>query len=264
MGKQNVKAGGFQLAQQVAQQQAAEQAKQDAASQESTTPAVTQEGVNDQSNEGSQEQSKDVAQDSAQESSESKEQASDDIVIQPTVVTPAPAAAPVVAKAIVVEKSQPAPANATLTEKLGEILKDVPPAHQTDINRVVLYLERMTPKRPIDAKTGIAEQVALYRSIQNIINRQEDYFTQLFSALLFIFKSEAKGALSDRYRLRFMDNVTLATGDRKAFANITHALALLADAQSRPLAMRQLNLGKALENGLTAAGQQRVLHYFDA
>lgn len=268
MAKQNVKAGAFQLAQQVAQQGAADKAKE-----EQTPPSQTQPGVNDESNTGGTEdvsaQGEGSVNDKTDGSSEDNSQGAQDDVVEEAIITipitpVAPVAAPVAAKAIVVEKTQPVAANATLTEKLATILKDVPGAHQTDISRVLTYLERMAPNRPIDTKQGCAEQIALYRAIQNIINRQETYFTQLFSALLFIFKSEAKGALGDRYRMRFMDNIQLAAGDRKAFAHLTQAFSILADPQSRDLAIRQVNMEMMLANGLTAAGQQRVLHYFGA
>lgn len=186
-----------------------------------------------------------------------------DLIVTPIAVVPeAPVA--VVQKTVVVEAAIPVAANAPVTEQLAVILKEVPAAYQLDIGRIQVYLERMTPKRPIDAKVGVAEQVALYRSIQNIINRQEEYFTQLFSALLFLFKAEGKaGALSDRYRMRFMDNITLHAGDRKAFANITQMLHILADPKSRELAMGQINAERALENGLTAEGRKRVLDFFN-
>ena len=180
-------------------------------------------------------------------------------------VAPVAPAAPVVEKAVVVEAAVPVSANASTNEQLASILKDVPVAHQIDISRIQAYLERMAPKRPVDAKTVVNEQVALYRSIQNIVNRQEQYFTQLFTALLFIFKVEGKtGALSDRYRARGMENITLHAGDRKAFLNITQVLHMLADPKSREVAMGQVNFERALENGLTAEGRKRVLDYFSA
>lgn len=185
-----------------------------------------------------------------------------DLVPTPTAtVYKAAAAAP---KAVVVEATQPVVENAPMVDQLAVILKDVPPAHQIDINRIMIYIDRMAPKRAVDQKVGCAEQVALYKSIQTIINRQEEYFTPLFSALLFLFKSEMNGSLGDRHRMRFMDNVTLHAGDRKAFAKLTQMLALLADPKSRTLAMKQINMERALEDGLTPEGRNRVLHYFSA
>lgn len=263
MAKQNTKAGATQLSQDMATAEAAEATKQQAVQEQSapqSQTAVSQESTSAPS----QEQTGTADQSSEQSGGENgQEGSSPDLVVTPVAVTPA---APVVVeppKAVVVEAAQPVASNASTVGHLNVILKDVPGAYQIDINRILTYLERMSPKRPIDTKAGVAEQIALYRSIQNIINRQEAYFTQLFTALLFLFKAEANGALNDRYRMRFMENITLPVGDRKAFANITQMLAILADPKSRPTAMKQVNMVRALENGLTADGRKRVLAYFD-
>lgn len=251
MGKHNTKASATQIQQDIEAAAAAEaQTQEQQAAPQQSSEGISDSAVEKQAPEG------DAA---PQEQATAEEK---DIVIEPVAPTPP---APVMEKAVVVEAAKPVVANASTNEQLAHILKDVPAANQIDINRIQAYLVAMAPKRPVDAKVGVAEQVALYRAIQNIINRQEEYFTQLFTALLFIFKAEGKtGAMSDRYRMRFMDNITLHQGDRKAFANLTQMLHILADAKSRDLAMGQVNLEKALENGLTAEGRKRVLDYFGA
>lgn len=262
MGKNNPKAGATQLSQDIAAQQAAEEQQKQAAA-ETTSSASSQEnaGAQDAPAQPAATQEQPPQEPQQQEAAPAPAPAEQDLIIQPVAPTPpAPAEQP---KVVVAEASKPVAANASLTEQLAAILKDVPAAYQTDISRILAYLERMAPNRPVDVKVGVTEQVALYKSIQNIINRQDEYFTQLFSAVLFIFKNEAKGAMSDRYRMRFMDNITLGAGDRKAFANITQMLAILADPKSRDLAMKQINMERALENGLTAEGRTRVLNYFN-
>lgn len=188
-----------------------------------------------------------------------------DIVIQPKAVeAPVSVSKSVEHKAVVVEEARAVVAeNAATTDQLEKILKNVPAAHQIEINRILMYIGRMGPDRLIDLKAALIEQVALYRAIQNIINRQDAYFTQLFTAVLFLFKEEYKGALGDRYRMRYMDNVALSEGDRKAFANITQMLLILADPKSREIALKQVNMERALENGLTEEGRMRVLNYFN-
>lgn len=259
MGKQNTKASATQIQQDMAAATAAEtQLQQQEEQQANSAPLQDATGVSD----GAADTGAEAPQPS-EDTSASQEQADKDIVIEPIVA--APPTAPVVEKTVVVEAAVPVAANASTNEQLASILKEVPTAHQIDINRIQAYLERMAPKRPVDGKTVVNEQVALYRSIQNIVNRQEQYFTQLFTALLFIFKAEGKtGALSDRYRARGMENITLHAGDRKAFLNITQLLHMLADVKSREVAMGQVNFERALENGLTAEGRKRVLDYFGA
>lgn len=165
--------------------------------------------------------------------------------------------------AVVVESTTPAAVN-TLKDQLQGILKNVPPAYQVDLGRVFTYLERMAPNRPITNADGAKEQVALYKVIQNIINRQEEHFTPLFSALLAIFKAESNGVLSDYNRLRFRESMVLGEGDRKAFVNLTHLLFVTADPKSRGNIVKMVNLDRTLENGLTAAGRDRVLNFYNA
>lgn len=152
-----------------------------------------------------------------------------------------------------------------LAEKLASILTGVPAASQNDITRIRMYCQTMAPKKPVTLRVGATEQSTLYRSIQNIINRQENYFKELFTALLAIFAAEGvDGALSDRYRNRFMEHVNLSKADRKAFEQLTHMLSMLANTSTRAVAMKQINLERALDSGLTAEGQRRVLQYFGA
>lgn len=176
----------------------------------------------------------------------------------PVVVEAKVEVAPVVVNAVV-----PTDPKQSLKDQIAYILRDVPSAYHTDISRVFTYLERMAPTRPISNTDGAKEQVALYKAIQNIVNRQEVYFTQLFTALLAIFKAELKGALGDRYRLRFMESVVMGEGDRKGFNYLTHLLCVGADPVSRSLALKSINYDRALSNGVTPAGRDRVLAYFD-
>lgn len=184
------------------------------------------------------------------------------VTIAPTVVVEQPAK--VEDKPVVVNATAVVDPKQELKTQIAHILRDVPGAYQTDINRVYTYLDRMAPGRPVSTDAGAKEQVALYKSIQNIVNRQEIHFTALFTSLLAIFKAEFKGALGDRYRLRFMESVVLGEGDRKAFNYLTHLLCVAADPVSRKQALKSINFDRALSNGVTPAGRDRILGYFDA
>jgi hypothetical protein len=163
----------------------------------------------------------------------------------------------------VVEQAAPVSTD-ELQAKLDKILAKVPAAFSADITRVRLYCQAMAPGLMINDRAGAVEQAALYRSIQNIINRQAEHFQPLFTALLAIFNAERKGALGDRYRNRFMDSVALNKADREAFQNLTHLLSVTYDPASREITLKQVRLEKALASGLTAEGQRRVLAYFGA
>lgn len=184
------------------------------------------------------------------------------VSIAPTVVSaPEPKVEPA---PVVVNTVTPVDSKQSLKDQIAYILREVPAAYHTDISRIFIYLDRMAPNRPISTEAGAKEQVALYRAIQNIVNRHEVYFTPLFAALLAIFKAEFKGALGDRYRLRFMESVVLGEGDRKGFNYLTHLLCVGADPVSRSQALKSINFDRALSNGVTAVGRDRILGYFDA
>lgn len=169
--------------------------------------------------------------------------------------------APVVPKAVVVET--PVVVESDMESDLGRILKDVPAAYQVDIQRMKTYVVDMDPKKPIDPKKGAANQAALYRSIQGVINRQEQYFTPLFTAMLRLIKGNLKSVFHELNRHRFMEEVALSASDRQAMLNLVTLLCLIADPKGRALAVKTIDINKALESGLTAQGVQRVMDYLN-
>ena len=181
------------------------------------------------------------------------------------VKTAAPAVKTVsaVAAAPVVQNTVIESTDSDLEVELARVLKDVPAAYQIEINRIKQYVLDMEPKRPLSGQKGAASQLAFYRSIQGIINRQEKYFTPLFTALLKIVKANAKGVFHEHNRHRFMEEVELSSQDRQALLNLTTLLCLVADPKGRKAALNMIDLTKSLQNGLTAQGQQRVMDYLN-
>lgn len=181
------------------------------------------------------------------------------------VVKPAPVVKTVAAptSGAVVQNTVIESGDTDLESELARTLKDVPAAHQIEINRIKQYVLEMDPLRPIDGVKGAAAQAAFYRMVQGIINRQEKYFTQLFTALLKIIKANAKGVFHEYNRHRFMEEVALSASDRQALLNLTTLLCLVADPKGRAVAIRTIDVTKSLENGLTAQGVQRVMDYLN-
>lgn len=181
------------------------------------------------------------------------------------VVKPAPVVKTVnVAPAGAVVQNTVIESNDTdLESELARVLKEVPAAHQIEINRIKQYVLEMEPKRPIDGVKGAANQAAFYRMVQGIINRQEQHFTPLFTALLKIIKAHAKDVFHEYNRHRFMEEVALSASDRQALLNLTSLLCLIADPKGRAVALRSIDVTKALQNGLTAQGVQRVMNYLN-
>lgn len=143
------------------------------------------------------------------------------------------------------------------------VLKNVPAAHQTGIQRLLEYCVKMNPSKPIETQEGVKTQVALFRIIQNTINREDTYFRQLFAAILALFAYEKTGVFKEENVFRFMDSITLNDIERKAFTRLINLVKLLGPKESRVVALKQVNFTSSLQYGLTDEGRQRVLGFFN-
>lgn len=184
-----------------------------------------------------------------------------------------PPAAPAVKPAPVVTTKSTAAAPAPVAEKkdyadvtgIPEVdrpLKNVPPAHQVGIQRLKEYAEKMHPRRPMEAAEGARLQVALFKVLQNTINKEEQYFRQLWIAILAYFTHEPTGVFKEQNVFRFMDNVALSEPERKAFVRILNLIKVAGPKEGRAVAMKQVDLVQSLRYGLTDEGRQRVTDFF--
>ena len=185
--------------------------------------------------------------------------------IAPKVVAPAPVKKPV---AVV----QPKPAAAAPVEdfpkvtgfpEVDRLLKNVPATNQTGILRIMDYIAAMHPKRPMDEKSGARAQAMLYKVLQNTINREDEHFRAIFSAILMLFEVEPTGVFKEVNLFRFMDQVELTQSDRKAFERILNLIKVMGPKEGRAQAVKQVSFDNSLRFGLTEQGRQRVLDFFN-
>lgn len=151
-----------------------------------------------------------------------------------------------------------------LIEEVQRILKDVPPTNHFPVLAVVEYCEKADLKRSNDAKTLAHMNVGLWRNITNLINRQEEHFDPLFTALLRIFHLESKNAMAEIAINRGIEHMALSKQELAGYMNITTLLRLVADPKSRKQVIKTgVNVPAALRNGLTQEGIARVIAYFE-
>lgn len=133
---------------------------------------------------------------------------------------------------------------------------------QLVLSTVVEYVTTMHPKRPVEPAKMLRQQTALYRALTTAINRLEaEEFTTVWGWLLQQFSLYRKGVFAERYVFRGFEDIALPESDRKAFQRLLNLIVLTADPKSRPIALRQVDMGKTLELGVTEPGRQR-LHAF--
>lgn len=211
-------------------------------------------------------------QEEAQDSPVSSE-ASPAPVIQeePAIAQPAPAPTPVSApaptpKVVVKEKAPVAKAAVVETTNSGEfdrLVAQIPANRLAPIHRLKEYIEAMHPKRPLSVEEGVRQQVALFKTLQNVINREDEHFRPIFAAILALFDQHKSGVFHETNVFRFMDNVTLNDNERKAFQRLVNLIKVTAAKSSRAAAIKQVNLPDSLRFGLTDEGRQRVNDFYN-
>lgn len=148
---------------------------------------------------------------------------------------------------------------------VGDLLDSVPPAYRYPLTRIYDYIERMDPSKRENEEMGSGEQVALYRSIVNIIDGKEEYFQPMFTALLRLFNTYngPRQVFHDYNCSRYMQVVTLNTDERKAFNNLICFLKLMANPENRHVVARTTDHTRLLAYGLTDTGRNRVVSFLD-
>lgn len=137
-------------------------------------------------------------------------------------------------------------------------------AGQLFMNQIAGYMENMDPKMHMDPKTGQRHQKLLYTVITNIINRLEGTdFQATWTQLLRLFRENKDGVFAERHVFRFFEYVDLDREQRAAFQRLLVLLVHTADIKSRELVLKQTDMSKVLQYGVTEEGRQRVLGYYN-
>lgn len=271
MSKPNIKSGFSQLQEAVAQNKAEQQAQEVSEQIAANTPVASDEVS---------------ANDLVAEPVAALEEPQAAAPAQPPMPVPMPAAAVLVGAsvpksvvsaraAMTPQKSSgiqvTAPTKVVVAEtalpadefelELKRVLKDVPGAYQGEIMRIQAYVKDMAITRPTNPKVGAGHQVSLYRAVQTLINRQEVHFTPLFTAFLKIVYQNRHGVFSPTAVARFVEEMALVGRDRKAFVSLMYLFCQVADPKGRELSLKQIDLERAIADGLSYEGQSRVVQY---
>jgi hypothetical protein len=181
--------------------------------------------------------------------------------VKPTLVTPPPSS-PVVQNTQPPAQPSTALSGPTKYEEVNRALAGVPTNKLGVIHFLTEYSVAMAPRRPITDKEGSLMQKHLFDAIIGLINKEDEHFTQLWSAVLRYVEKEINGVFSHTHAFRFMDNVPLNPEQCQALASLLHLLRLTAAPASRKDNLKQVSLDKTLQVGVTDSGRQRVLAFY--
>ena len=146
---------------------------------------------------------------------------------------------------------------------VNRLLAGVPKAKHGIIHFLLEYARDMAPKRPVTPERGGSYQADLYRALHALINKEDEHFRPLFTAVLRVFEHEANGCFRATHVFRFMENVKLNKDERHSFSALIDMLRLLGPVEGRKDAAKQVDLSKTLAKNMSDVGRSRVLSYFD-
>lgn len=114
---------------------------------------------------------------------------------------------------------------------------------------------------------GPSMQVGFYNNIMNIINKTDDNSFKLamnYLMLLFQEHGHSGKALAAERVMMFMENMRVSHVDVKCYHNLMTLFTTCCDPRTRRKEMRNMDMGKIVEYGLSTMAQNRLINYFNS
>lgn len=143
------------------------------------------------------------------------------------------------------------------------LIKEASSAGRGVVEAIYQYIADMRPNMPVSPEDGGRHQASLYRALSTLFNRVEGDFSLVYPAVLKLFEHHSSGVFAETHRFRFMDTAhTLGGKDRTALMNLVHLLTTTANPADRATSLKQIDLTKVLEHGVSEAGRNRVRQFY--
>lgn len=114
---------------------------------------------------------------------------------------------------------------------------------------------------------GPSMQVGFYNNIMNIINKTDDNsFKLAMNYLMCLFQEHGHSgkALAAERVMMFMENMRVSHVDVKCYHNLMTLFTTCCDPRTRRKEMRNMDMGKIVEYGLSTMAQNRLINYFNS
>lgn len=114
---------------------------------------------------------------------------------------------------------------------------------------------------------GPSMQVGFYNNIMNIINKTDDNsFKLAMNYLMCLFQEHGHSgrALAAERVMMFMENMRVSHVDVRCYHNLMTLFTTCCDPRTRRKEMRNMDMGKIVEYGLSTMAQNRLINYFNS
>lgn len=222
------------------------------------TDSVTQSDASDTSGQNGSSSQDSGSSSDAPQSSNSPSATGDD--------APAPSPVPVVTPVTPVEpavNTQPVTESSSAVAWLEEFAKTASVDAKAIVNAILTYVKEMAPGKSQTAETIQRQQVNLNSALSGAINRLDGEFKSVWGGILRLAHEHRDGVFHDRYIFRQLQNAPLNSTQRAFFERTMNMIKLTADPQGRKAGLKQFDKDRTMQHGMTEAGRNRLLAFYD-
>lgn len=131
------------------------------------------------------------------------------------------------------------------------------------INALKTYVSTMAPGQTMDPDAGASRQYHLWMSLRSVIQAApEQEFKRLWSIVLAFAEKYKDAAFGERYVMRFAEYWRQDTDELTAFQRLINLIKLTCDPQTREKGLRQVDLTRSLDKGLSEQGRSRIISFY--
>lgn len=179
---------------------------------------------------------------------------------------PAPSPAPVVTPVTPVEpvvNTQPVTETSSAVAWLEEFAKTASVDARAIINTILTYVREMAPGKSQTPESIQRQQVNLNSALSGAINRLDGEFKAVWGGILRLAHEHRDGVFHDRYVFRQLQNAPLNPTQRAFFERTMNMIKLTADPQGRKAGLKQFDKDRTMQHGMTEAGRNRLLSFYN-
>lgn len=167
----------------------------------------------------------------------------------------APVAAPSErAPSVSVQRNTPVFAN--VKEQQAEI------KFQLIIDRLTAFGKAMAPNAAISETDGKAQQLALWKVINQVLNLEGAEFIRGFALLLDFIAEYRTAHFSEKYAYRWFGPMAMSAGDKRNFNRLLNLFIATADRATRRLGLEQVGLEASIAGIRDTGIQQRIAEFY--
>ena len=153
--------------------------------------------------------------------------------------------------------------NGSFADTIAKIKTSGTVGQRSLVAQLEQYIAAMKPGMPVEIAAGSRNQISLWRTIQNMIERSGDEFTNLYSLLLAYFEAYKDDVFHEIYVFRFAENTTLPPDELDSYQQMINLIKLTCSQKGRDVALRQVDLGRTMKSNISESGKQRVLGFYN-